>query len=110
MKIIGKGHNTYIVEMTEADMAAIVGETYFSSSAQDKLEALGVFTRTSYSGREIRVGATVELANRFDRMKKIEYKHAELKDVGKKLRAMAALLDELGNAVIVPPAEEKPDA
>lgn len=62
MKIIGKGHNTYIVEMTEADMAAIVGET------------------------------------------------SELKDVGKKLRAMAALLDELGSAVIVPPAKEKPDA
>lgn len=109
MKIIGMAGSDIIAQLTEGDMAALVGETYFSqTAAQQKLLELGLMEGASaYRGtaQRIRVGATIDLAGRFNRVQQIEYKHAELQDVAKKLRAMAGLLDHLGDQVIVPPAE-----
>lgn len=107
MKIIGMAGSEIIAQLTEADLAALVGETYFSGSdTQKKLAQLGlVGPRVWGQGTEIRVGATIDLAGRFSRVKDIEYRHAELQDVAKKLEAMAALLRHLGAQVIVPPTE-----
>jgi hypothetical protein len=109
MKIIGLAGNNVIAELKEDDVAALIGETYFGgSAAQAKLKELGLTDRGGYGGSDrLKVGATLDLAGRFSRVKQIESRHAELQDVATKLEAMAALLKHLGNQVIVPPAEEK---
>ncbi len=109
MKIIGMAGSDIIAQLTEGDMAALVGEGYFSQKeAQEKLEALGIIGQPQWGQTSrIRIGSTIDLAGRFDRIKSIEYRHAELQDVAKKLDAMAALLRHLGDQVIVPPKEEK---
>jgi hypothetical protein len=107
MKIIGMAGSDVIAQLSEADMAALVGEGYFSQAeAQKKLEALGIVSTPQWGQpSRIRIGSTIDLAGRFDRIKSIEYRHAELQDVAKKLDAMAALLRHLGDQVIVPPAD-----
>lgn len=111
MKIIGATGSSYIVEMSQADMAAIVGETYFSGDeCHKKLAALGLLR--DGSGWDFRkgdpvIGATIPLAGRFQRLTNLESKHHELRGVSSKLRDMADLMDHLGDAVIVPPKTEE---
>lgn len=108
MKIIGLAGNDVIAQLTQDDIAALVGETYFGGSvAQNKLKELGLIATGGYGERDrIRVGTTIDLAGRFSRVSQIEHRHAELQDVAKKLDAMAALLRHLGDQVIVPPKDE----
>jgi hypothetical protein len=108
MKIIGMAGNDVIAQLTENDIAAIVGSTSFNydKEARERLLELGLTEKSGYDGHRIVVGATVDLAGRFQRLTDLERKHKELQDVSSKLRAMAALLDRLGDAVIVPPKEQ----
>lgn len=105
MKILGTAGSNFIVEMTPSDVAAIVGYTHFdySKEAREKLIELGLTKPSGYDGHAIVVGATVDLSGRFRRLLELESKHRELRGVGEKLRAMAGLMDHLGDAVIVPP-------
>lgn len=106
MKIIGMAGKDVIAQLTESDIAALVGEGYFDSKdARVKLMELGLTEKAGYEDHRIKVGSTIDLAGRFARVRSIEHKHGELKDVAHKLRAMAGLLDELGSKVIVPPKD-----
>lgn len=105
MKIIGQTNDGFIVEMSQDDMAAVVGETYFAGErCQQKLQAVGIYQTVGYS-KSLSVGAVVPLAGRFSRMVELERKHGQLRDVSNRLRVMADLMDHLGDQVIVPPPE-----
>ena len=105
MKIIGMAGSDIIAQLTAGDLASLIGERYFDQvTCRQKLEELGLGNR-DHSGFHIRIGSTIDLAGRFERIKSIEYRHSELRDVAKKLQAMADLLDHLGDQVIVPPAD-----
>lgn len=108
MKIIGQTPTGVVAELTEGDLAALVGESYFSSKeCAAKLAEIGLRQAGRYhEGDRWVVGATVDLAGRFNRVKQMEYRHAELKGTSKTLRQLADLMDHLGDAVIVPPKEE----
>lgn len=109
MKIIGKTAGGFIAELNESDMAALVGETYFNGrGVMEKFAALGMVEGNgdSWSPHKIRLGATIDLAGRFDRMRQLEYRHAELADVAKKVRALADIMDKFGAAVFVNPPED----
>lgn len=105
MKIIGRAGDDVIAQLTESDMAALVGERYFSqSAAQKKLAELGLVDR-GYNGGKPQIGASVDLAGRFDRILSIEYRRQEMQAAAKTLRTLAGLLDHVGDQVVVPPAD-----
>lgn len=107
MKIIGRAGEDVIAQLTKSDMASLVGERYFDQdAAQRKLAKLGLVD-TGYNGGHPQIGATVDLAGRFNRILAIEYRHEEMKVAAKTLRTLAGLLDHVGDELIVPPAEEK---
>jgi len=108
MKIIGKTETGFIAELTQGDLAALVGESYFSGEAcVKKMQDIGLKSAASYHGAsQVVVGATIDLSGRFSRVTQLEYKHTQLQGTAKTLREMADLMEHLGNAVIVPPEPE----
>lgn len=104
MKILGKSETGYLVDMPESDPQAIFGIQYgWGKEGIALLKELGVPMTASY-GNDVPnlIGAEVPITTRFRRVTDIERNHRELQNTGATLRKLADLLDQLGNAVIVP--------
>lgn len=101
MKIIGTTSGGYIAEITEGDLAAIIGETWLNGTeAKLKLKAAGVvFT---YNDSPQLIGCTIPVHQRFRRMVDLESHHGQLGDRAKTLRALASLIDTLAESPLSP--------
>lgn len=98
MKFLGRTKDGYLVEVSDADVAALIGEHWLNSDgATKRLNELGLID--SY-GRANLVGATVPLAERFRRVTAIEYQHKKLASSAETLRGLATLLDAVAASPI----------
>jgi hypothetical protein len=106
VKIIGTTGTGFIAELSESDLAALVGESYFSQAADKIADAFG--RKPQYHSREINlVGASINLAGRFARVTDVESRHHELAGTAKHLRLLASALDGLAAAPLTLPAKKE---
>ncbi|WP_319798285.1 hypothetical protein [Nitrobacter sp.] len=99
MKIIGRTSSGYIAEISNEDIAALVGDTHYSfGSTPDKIgEAFGRKKPWPDSRLDI-LGASIDLAGRFRRVVAIEERHADLGKKAESLRLLASALDAVAAA------------
>lgn len=107
MKIIATTGFCYIAELTQGDIAALVGQSYFGTSIDEIAKAFNVSPGRDFNGGINLVGATIDLSGRFDRVTDLESRFRDLLKTAAGLRVIADLIDKLGDQPLsLPPKPE----
>lgn len=107
MKILGRTKGGYIAEVSDDDIAAILGERWLRSEDQAaRLVRVGLASAMIRGDRLLPIGTVIPLQQRFDRVCAIEDKRTAWPDTVRTLRTMADLLEQLGTDIVLPPKTE----
>lgn len=107
MKIIGRTSGGYIAEISEGDIAALVGERFFDPRNPSENLAAAFARQKQWDDNRLNlIGASIDLAGRFRRVTDVEQRHSELGKTAESLRLLATALDAVAAAPLTLPKGE----